>query len=308
MIGRIDLGTSSRRNMRPHCKLCVALGLAVIGVPPLGHAQVLASERGSVSQIVDGTRIDVDYGRPRVRGRDSLFGKLEPFGRAWTPGADSATTLRVSKTVRILGRSVPPARYSVWLVPRARGDWTFVLDPRSALYHSTHPDSTAEQIRVGVVPRPVEHTEVLTWTFTSVLPTGTTLEMRWGTTAVSVPIEVTPTFPFIVSATDAAPYVGEYDYAEATSRGDQTPTPFSIQRRADGSLIGVQKGRDGAARETLLMPDGRDRFVQGIIIRGQLWYVADYARVVFLRNDGVVSGFEVRRDTVVTARATRRGP
>ena len=53
-------------------------------------AQIIASERGSVSQIIDGTRIAVEFARPRLRGRDSVFGKLEPWNRAWTPGADSA--------------------------------------------------------------------------------------------------------------------------------------------------------------------------------------------------------------------------
>ena len=36
-------------------------------------AQIRASERGTVSQTVDGTVITVDYSRPRIRGRDSVF-------------------------------------------------------------------------------------------------------------------------------------------------------------------------------------------------------------------------------------------
>src|SRR5512138_77827 len=68
--------------------------LALAGVAQLG-AQVRASERGSVSQTVDGTVIEVDYGRPRLKGRIP-FGGIVHWGEVWTPGANSATTLRVS--------------------------------------------------------------------------------------------------------------------------------------------------------------------------------------------------------------------
>ena len=75
---------------------------------PTGAAgQVRASELGTVSQIIDGTRIAIEYSRPRARGRNDLFGGEIKWQEVWTPGANFATTLEVSRDVRIDGHPVP---------------------------------------------------------------------------------------------------------------------------------------------------------------------------------------------------------
>ena len=50
-----------------------ALALAVAAAPLA--AQIRASERGGVHQVVDGTVIRLDYGRPRLRGRTRRCGR-----------------------------------------------------------------------------------------------------------------------------------------------------------------------------------------------------------------------------------------
>ena len=69
-------------------------------------AQLVPSEKALVAQTVDGTRMTVEYSRPRMRGRTTLLGTVEPWGRAWTPGADDASTLDVGLRVRVLGSRV----------------------------------------------------------------------------------------------------------------------------------------------------------------------------------------------------------
>src|SRR5690242_17510823 len=101
--------------------------------------QILPSERAGVWQTVDGTVIKIEYSRPQARGRDSIYGTMEAWNSSWTPGADSATTLTVNKPVHILGALVPAGRYSVWLYLREKSAWSFVLDPRSSLFHTVHP-------------------------------------------------------------------------------------------------------------------------------------------------------------------------
>ncbi|MBX9648146.1 MAG: DUF1971 domain-containing protein, partial [Xanthobacteraceae bacterium] len=48
------------------------------------------------------------------------------------------------------GVAVPAGKYSIWTVVRQNGPWTFVLDPRADLFHTVHPDSTAQQIRFPI--------------------------------------------------------------------------------------------------------------------------------------------------------------
>ena len=58
----------------------LALAVLLTSTSPIG-AQIVASERASVSQAVDGTQLRVVYGRPRLRGREGLIGRIEPWGR-----------------------------------------------------------------------------------------------------------------------------------------------------------------------------------------------------------------------------------
>ena len=104
------------------------------------------SEEASVSQTVDGTRISVEYFRPRARGRDPLFGKVVHWNETWTPGANWATTLEVNKDIKLDGHALAKGRYSVWMVPRQAGNWTLVLDPQHRRWHTagrTRPRSSS---------------------------------------------------------------------------------------------------------------------------------------------------------------------
>ena len=153
------------------------MGLAILGAATLGpvpiHAQVRASEHAMVSQTVDGTVFTVEYFRPQVRGRTSVFGnvKVVAWGEVWTPGANWATTFEVNRDVTIDGHPVPKGKYTVWLVVR-RDAWTMVLDPRFPRYHEERPDSTADQVRWTVHPGAGGFTEALTWSFPEVRPDG----------------------------------------------------------------------------------------------------------------------------------------
>jgi len=117
----------------------VAFVMSLLLPLPLS-AQIRASEIGVMSQTIDGTKLTVEYSRPRARGRDPLFGtKAVQWDEVWTPGANYATTLEVDRNIKLNGKSVPKGKYSVWMVVKKTGDWTMVLDPRVRLYHMEHP-------------------------------------------------------------------------------------------------------------------------------------------------------------------------
>jgi len=166
-----------------------------------------------MSQIIDGTKITMEYSRPRVRGRDPLFGtRIVRWDEVWTPGANWATTFDVTKDLTLGGQRVRKGKYSMWIVVRQSGSWTTVLDPDVRRYHMEPPDSSAKQIRIPVRPAAGPFTEVLTWSVPEITATGGTLAMNWGKTVVSMPIAVEPSFQLTISATEAAPYVGRYEY------------------------------------------------------------------------------------------------
>jgi hypothetical protein len=172
---------------------CIVALVAGATATPVA-AQVKASERAAVMQTVDGTDITVNYARPHVRGRDSLFTKVVRVGQTWTPGANEATTLEVSRAVKIDGHDVPPGKYSVWMIIQP-AQWTVVLDPKFNRFHTEPPDSTANQIRWQVTPQDDANTELLTWSFPEVRPDGALLSLAWGPRRVLMNFTVTPKSP-----------------------------------------------------------------------------------------------------------------
>src|SRR3990172_8075579 len=90
----------------------VALLLAVVGVPAAEAQQGIPfSQHGTVSQRVGYTDIAISYNRPVARGR-TLFGGAVRWGRICNPGADSATTVELSRDVDIEGQQLAAGSYT----------------------------------------------------------------------------------------------------------------------------------------------------------------------------------------------------
>ena len=197
-----------------------ALGALLVVPPALMQAQIRASEVGTVSQVMDGTKITVQYSRPRARGRDPIFGtKAVHWDEVWTPGANYATTLETSKGVKLDGHAVPKGRYSVWFVVRQTGDWTLVLDPQDRRYHMNPPDSSATQVRFPVHVDSAAFTDVLTWSFPELRADGGTLAFQWERKRVALRVEVEPSLTVTMAAADALPYLGRFEYADKDRQG-----------------------------------------------------------------------------------------
>ena len=213
----------------------------------------MSSERGSVSQIVDGTSIEVNYGRPRLRGRIA-FGGVVHWGEMWTPGANFATTIRFGKDVTFSGRPVPAGRYSVWIVPTELA-WTVYLHRNPRLYHLQRPRPEEMLVGVPVTPVVVPATELLTFSFPEVRRDRTTLELRWGDRAFSLEIQVSPTAAKRrrLARSEVAAYLGRYTAWVFAEHGDSTEMRQQLVYE-DGRL----KGLIGDGKRTFeLIPTGK---------------------------------------------------
>ena len=286
----------------PLAALIVSLG----GAPGV-QAQIRASELGSVSQVIDGTRISIEYSRPRARGRQDLFGGEVKWQEVWTPGANYATTLELSKNVKIEGHAVPKGRYSVWMVVRPSGDWTFVLDRRHRVYHMAHLDSTPEQIRFPVKALPGPFTEVLTWSFPENRSSGATMVMSWGTTRVPLQLTVEPTYRIATPVADAAPYIGRYEFRW----GDMPDTAKSLElivAYQDSMLTMRFEPKDPYYEGAALIRIKEDWFIPGIFENGQFIDALQDMVLEFKVTAGKAVTFEVRGDAdELWAKGKRKG-
>jgi len=270
--------------------------LALLAMPVPLTAQIRASELGTVSQVIDGTTITVEYSRPRARGRTQLFGtKFVRWGETWTPGANYATTLEVNKPVKIEGHPVAKGKYSVWMVVRQDSNWTLVLEPRSHLFHMEPPDSTATQVRIPVRARAASFTEVLTWSMPEIRMDGGTLAMDWERVHVPMNVAVEPSLITTLSASDAAAYLGQYVFSEKDSAGKEKISAFTITHE-NNTLKGRWTPDDPYMKKFALVRIGEDTFAPGVYDEnGVLYEILKPDLVVeFKRENGKAKSFTLR--------------
>ena len=159
---------------------------ATVAAPACGQG-FPASQRGRVDQTVAFTEISVVYGRPVARGR-VLFGDsaLVKYGNIWHPGADSATRIAFTHDVLLEGKEVKAGEYSVWLLPRAAGPWTFILNRAAHVFHQPYPGDASDYLRLDVTPERGAHMETLAFYFPVVLRDEAVMRIHWGETIVPV--------------------------------------------------------------------------------------------------------------------------
>jgi hypothetical protein len=267
--------------------------LAGFTVPPTARAQVRASEAATVSQTVDGTVITIAYSRPQSRGRDSLFGGVVHYGQLWTPGANWATTLEVSKDVQVNGTAVPKGTYSVWMLP-ARGEWTVVLDTQARRFHIQRPPESDAQIRLSVLPDSGAHVEMLTWQFPAVRRDGATLQMRWASTVVSLDIAVQPTGRGRL-ATSGDVYVGTYQLRFAGGRDSSRTIRADIFEQDSALRLRLTPNpfpESDPVLELRPLPD-EHRFQPAFRKNGEVFDVETSAAIVFTVRNGRATGFDM---------------
>jgi hypothetical protein len=286
------------------------IGATMLSMPVTASAQIRASELGSMSQVIDGTKLSVTYSRPRARGRDPLFGtRVAHWGETWTPGANWATLLEVDKEVSINGTVVPKGKYSVWMVLREHEPWTTVLDPDWHRFHMEPPDSNAKQIRISTTVEQAPFAEVLTWSMPEVNVSGGTLAMQWGSTRATLKVMVRPTLSVAIAEADAAPYLGRYTYTEKAPNGTNKAISTFIVTYDANTLKARWEPNDDYMQTFALIRVGPDIFTAGLYDKSGAIYevLRPDMMFTFKRVNGRPATFDVRNESdVLEATGTRK--
>ena len=160
--------------------------LLAILVTPAQAQSPRRSQRAEMLQMVGETEIRATYIRPVARGR-ALFGALVPYGRMWTPSADSAMRLSFSTDVQIDGQALKAGSYSVWAIPDST-HWTVIFNKDANAFHLRHRESE-DVLRLTAKVDSLPHVETLALTFPLVDGRKAVMRFQWGTTAVSLAID-----------------------------------------------------------------------------------------------------------------------
>jgi hypothetical protein len=165
--------------------IVLALLAAGCGRVPSGAKRV--SQPARVVQQVGATKLTLRYNRPSARGR-VLFGGIVKWDSVWCPGADEGTRLETTSDLA-LGRAVlPRGAYTLWMIPRATGDWTLIFSRKANAYHVPYPGAEHDALRIPVRPRRGAFVETLSYAFPVATRDSAVLQLAWGDMAVDVPI------------------------------------------------------------------------------------------------------------------------
>jgi hypothetical protein len=280
------------------------LGLAI--VPALIQAQ-MPSEKGTVSQTIDGTTITIEYSRPVARGR-TPFPDVVHWGRTWTPGANWATTIDVDRPVLVNGDSLPKGKYSIWMIP-AQGPWTVMFSRDEHRFHTQPPSSRDEQLRLLVTPVAGAHMETLAFEFPVITRDGATLDMHWGTTVVPMRITVAPSRMRSVSDDERARYVGRYRLTPTGSHDAHDAIPETTLEVSDSAgvlharLTPALWGYDPVAD---LVPERNDgEFRLAFFRAGKSFGMETEGLLIFPESGSRAASLELRSNGAVLARGVR---
>lgn len=168
-------------------KAAYALIFAALTASCLDAQPGKKSQLATVTQLVGSASIEIVYRRPVARGRE-LFGALVPYGRLWTPSADSAALLTTSADLAVNGSVLKAGRYAIWMIPDST-EWTVVFSSAQPAFHLMRPGPKDEVLRLKSKPHRAEHMETLGFYFPMVDGDSATLNMHWGRTVVPLTIE-----------------------------------------------------------------------------------------------------------------------
>ena len=135
---------------------------------------------------VQGKNVKIAYGQISKRNRD-IFGKLVPYGRVWSIGANEATEITFSTNGTFGGKPIKAGTYTLFTIPEAK-EWTFILNSElkqwGAYEYAKIKNKDVLQIKVPastISGAPVEK-------LTISLPAGK-LVVEWDKTRVEVPVK-----------------------------------------------------------------------------------------------------------------------
>jgi hypothetical protein len=164
-----------RSSLLASLALAVAASVSVVAQPP-------GSPHETVSGVVDGAKVSIEYGRPYMRGR-KIVGGLVPYGRVWRTGADQSTTLTTDAPLVIGGAAVRAGKVSLYTLPSPQG-WKLIINKQTGQWGTEYneaQDLARVDLKARTLTAPVDQ-------FTIKIDGGQ-LKLAWELTELSVPIK-----------------------------------------------------------------------------------------------------------------------
>ena len=121
-----------------------------------------ASPRDSVTAVVHGATITINYGSPSVKGR-KIWGGLVPYKEVWRTGANEATRFTTTKAIKVEGKTLPAGTYGFFAIPGEKS-WTIIFNSVANQWGAFKYDASKDVLRVTITPKATDKHERLLYT------------------------------------------------------------------------------------------------------------------------------------------------
>ena len=167
-----------------------------------------AEDKNGESRYSDGKWIEIDYGRPILRGRKDVFGSGADYGKkvnagapVWRFGANQTTKLTTEAPLTINGKTLAPGSYDLF-VELKEGGWTLIVstqptqakyDPKdkSAIWGAYGYDPKFDVARAPMTMATLKHSvDQFTIAFVDMTDQAGRIAAAWGTQAAIVDFTV----------------------------------------------------------------------------------------------------------------------
>ncbi|MDW7691459.1 DUF2911 domain-containing protein [Flammeovirgaceae bacterium SG7u.111] len=142
----------------------------------------IPSPKKEMKAMVGDATVTVVYGSPSVKGRE-VWGGLVPYDKVWRAGANEATTIELSKDVKVEGKTLAAGKYSFFTIP-GETEWTIIFNSEPKQWGAYKHNADKDVLKVTVSPKAVgESSETLEYVMD-----GDALVLKWE--KLTVPIKL----------------------------------------------------------------------------------------------------------------------
>jgi len=161
-------------------------------VQPLTVEPDGGNKKASVSEQIGIVKIEIDYNRPAVKGREGKIwntsvahygfvdqGHGTSYAAPWRAGANENTTISFSHPVKVEGHELPAGKYG-FFIALGESESTVIFSKVNNSWGSFYYDETQDALRVAVKNQTLDRSvEWLKYEFTDQTDSTTTIAMTW---------------------------------------------------------------------------------------------------------------------------------
>ncbi len=142
----------------------------------------IPSPRKEMKGTIGDAEITIDYGSPSLRDR-SIGKELASYGKLWRTGANEATSIAVSKDIKVGGKDLKAGKYGLFTIP-GETNWTVIINEVHDMWGAGNYDEAKDIIRLEIPAKMVEDkAEMMDF-----LVEGSNIVLRWGNHAIEIPV------------------------------------------------------------------------------------------------------------------------